>query len=485
MNFGELIERQIAQGKEILSKIEALRAIPLPKNDFGDGMAIFNVPRQQPKYDENQIAALKSEMQRWQNVSLDVLRNAVTSDSTYIKKFQETISEKHYVYNIPTAMRREVTNSIDVLESVKESISLNLVDNGSTSKQSKGKVKVFVSHASADASYIKPFIEKVLKLGLELKTEEIAFTSEESYGVEPGENIANYIKENIACASVVLLMISPNYKKSEVCLNEMGAAWALEKKCISVVLPTASFKQLGWISNLDKAVKLSDKKQVASLCEKVAKQLSIEGKTKLTSMVTYIDEFVNGLSAIKPATVKQEVKTKTKRTNHIGSLKVFDVSFKSICLDEGEYIAQINVRLRSGKENISIKQVLLQNKGSFTGSSFKPLNIIEFKSYINQGVFELTDNESTAKHFVKDDYSKHSHQLLDVIVEKARNLSVSFVWQFNTIRQSDGYEELQIGGWELVVRYNVNEEVVVPLTLEPIDDNNYGMYWHSVKDDGK
>lgn len=65
---------------------------------------------------------------------------------------------------------------------VNESLLLNLVKSKSNHMRRKSKVKVFVSHASADVAYIKPFVEKVLKLGLELKTEEIAFTSEESYG---------------------------------------------------------------------------------------------------------------------------------------------------------------------------------------------------------------------------------------------------------------------------------------------------------------
>lgn len=476
MSFSELIERQISHGKELLKKLETLREIPVPQNDFGDGMAVFDVPRQKPKFDANQVASLKSEMQRWQNVTLDVLRACSGNDSPYIKQFQDTLSDKHYAYNVQSMMKREVSNGLDVLESICESLSLNLVNSDSCQVERIGKVKVFISHASADAVYITPFVEKVLKLGLELKSEEIAYTSEESYGVEPGENIANYIKENIACASVVLLMISPNYKKSEVCLNEMGAAWALRKKCVSVVLPTASFDQLGWISNLDKAVKFSNKKQVASLCEVIAKQLAVESRNKLTSLITYIDEFVSGLTEVKPVKEKPTEKTKAKRTKQCGLLQLFDASFNSVCLEEGTYVVQLDIRMRSESEDSSIRRVLLKNKRNFTGSSSKSFNFIEFKTYIRQGVFELYDNREYIDDFFSTEFWKERSSLIDMIVERDRNVSISFVQTIDTLRESDGYDELYTKGWHLVVQYNIDEEEVIPLTLTPVDSDKQGKY---------
>ncbi len=53
-------------------------------------------------------------------------------------------------------------------------------------------------------------------------------------------------------------MISDNFRSSEVCLNEMGAAWAMNKKPISILLPNVSFDKLGWLTSLDKAMEISD-----------------------------------------------------------------------------------------------------------------------------------------------------------------------------------------------------------------------------------
>ena len=60
-------------------------------------------------------------------------------------------------------------------------------------------------------------------------------------------------------------MISSNYKKSEICLNEMGAAWALDKRIIPIVFPDVDFESIGWLLIAKKGFKLND----ASLYKKV------------------------------------------------------------------------------------------------------------------------------------------------------------------------------------------------------------------------
>ena len=157
--------------------------------------------------------------------------------------------------------------------------------------------KLFISHSSKDKAIISHFVDQILQLGLGIKGEDIVYTSEEVFGVEPGENIVKFIKDNIGAASVVLLMISHNYKKSEVCLNEMGAAWALNKKCISVLLPDVDFSQVGWISSLDKAVSMLNKDQMNALCETLADALSIDLGKRFKKLSSNLDKFVGWLNS--------------------------------------------------------------------------------------------------------------------------------------------------------------------------------------------
>jgi hypothetical protein len=106
------------------------------------------------------------------------------------------------------------------------------------------KKRIFISHASKDGVLIGKFVDSIFLLGMGMNSETIAYTSREDTGVPAGESIPQSIQNNIACADIVLLMISDNYKDSEVCLNEMGAAWALNKYIIQILLPNTSFDKL-------------------------------------------------------------------------------------------------------------------------------------------------------------------------------------------------------------------------------------------------
>ena len=137
------------------------------------------------------------------------------------------------------------------------------------------KKRIFISHASKDGVLIGKFVDSIFLLGMGMDSEIIAYTSREDTGVPAGESIPQFIQDNIACADIVLLMISDNYKSSEVCLNEMGAAWALNKHIIQILLPNTSFDKLGWLCSLDKALKIDDADSLDGLCEVFTDKLDI------------------------------------------------------------------------------------------------------------------------------------------------------------------------------------------------------------------
>ena len=113
--------------------------------------------------------------------------------------------------------------------------------------------KIFISHSSKDKQIVDIFVDKLLHLGLQIDPNDVAYTSREETGVGTGEDIRKFIKENISTCDFVFFMISENYKKSEICLNEMGAAWATDRTVIPLVFPNLSFDSIGWLYNVRKA----------------------------------------------------------------------------------------------------------------------------------------------------------------------------------------------------------------------------------------
>jgi len=342
----------------------------------------------------------------------------------------------------------------------------------------KLKKKIFISHSSIDKTIISDFVEQVLILGLGINQDEIAYTSEEPLGVIPGEDIKKYIKDNIVNASIVLIMISPNYKHSEICLNEMGAAWALDKKCISVLLPGVDFDQLGWLTSMEKAVKMTEKSQIDNLCATMASHFAIDMNLRFKHMTAAVDKFIRSHDKVVFKTAVEE-KQNTIRAN-TDSLRLFDSSFTSLYIEEGKYIIQLTMRIRADKEPICIRRILLRNKYSFTGAVSREINMLCFKLYMHPDIFDLSSQQDEAEDFVKHIFQENCKPILDTTIKKGHNFSCSFIQLFHTIRQSDGYDELQLHGWELVVEYNVDSEAVFPLTLNPVDKEPSGKYWHNI-----
>ena len=172
-------------------------------------------------------------------------------------------------------IRKDFCVLVDKLERGDFGLNTQTVIASPQQSMSSSKKRIFISHASKDKELIGKFVDSIFLLGMGMDSEIIAFTSREDTGVPAGESIPQFIQDNIACANIVLLMISDNYKSSEVCLNEMGAAWALNKHIIQILLPNTSFDRLGWLCSLDKALKIDDTASIDGLCEVFADKLDI------------------------------------------------------------------------------------------------------------------------------------------------------------------------------------------------------------------
>jgi len=112
------------------------------------------------------------------------------------------------------------------------------------------KNKIFISHSSADVEYVKAFVENILKLGLDINADRIFCTGIDGQGIKSGKYIPDSLREEILKSSLAILFISKNYKESEICLNELGAAWVTlpKKNVIPFLLPDVNFNDLGFLN---------------------------------------------------------------------------------------------------------------------------------------------------------------------------------------------------------------------------------------------
>ncbi|MCM1167481.1 MAG: toll/interleukin-1 receptor domain-containing protein [Lachnospiraceae bacterium] len=121
------------------------------------------------------------------------------------------------------------------------------------------KPMLFISHSSADLKYVEPLVELLADIGLNNNT--MFCSSVPDYHIPLDNDIYEYLRNLFTGYDIhVIFILSQNYYKSAACLNEMGAAWALQKKYSTILLPGFDFPDIKGAVNPTKiALKLDGK----------------------------------------------------------------------------------------------------------------------------------------------------------------------------------------------------------------------------------
>lgn len=155
---------------------------------------------------------------------------------------------------------RDIMTTINILDSLIEE-----------SKPNQNNRKIFISHASADETIVNAFVKEILLLGCHFTPQEIFCTLDHN-AIRTGEDFRNVIVENMKSCDYVICLISENYRQSEVCQNEMGAAWTLEgKRVLPFKFPNLSFQEIGFLNVVKQAADITDESKLdelyVELCE--------------------------------------------------------------------------------------------------------------------------------------------------------------------------------------------------------------------------
>ena len=167
--------------------------------------------------------------------------------------------------------------------------------------------KVFLSHSSKDKSIVDLFKSVLLNVGLGIADKDIAYTSAVETGVQLGCSIPQYIKSNIADSDFVFLFISENYRHSEVCLNEMGAAWALDRNVKPLLIhDNMPFDSVGWLYHMSLCARLSDPDMLDELRDEFLDKYPYRTKTAVWNRQKA--EFIAQLKQMVPELVATRAK---------------------------------------------------------------------------------------------------------------------------------------------------------------------------------
>ena len=155
--------------------------------------------------------------------------------------------------------------------------------------------RIFISHSSKDKDIVAEFCDRILRLGIGINSDDIFCTSIEDMNIKNGEDIRKHIRENILTSDFSFVLISDNYKKSEICLNEMGAIWANNNNVRYYLLPNTSFDIIGWLCDTKQAEQLSDHIALDKLYNELTEYYNLGGKFETWSRqrVTFVNNILH------------------------------------------------------------------------------------------------------------------------------------------------------------------------------------------------
>ena len=195
--------------------------------------------------------------------------------------------------------------------------------------------KIFISHSSKDEKIIQEFRKDILLAGCSLHANNIFCILDHS-AIKTGDDFRKEIVRNMKECDFIILMISNHYKESEVCLNEMGAAWALTRKTVlPFVLPDCAFEDMGFLYKVKQGASITDKTKLDELYKDICETYNIEQDWIHFNQIS--NEFIEIVNKQK-SVIEKETKPKDASNILLDSLSDFDKKhlLEWTLVDDGE-----------------------------------------------------------------------------------------------------------------------------------------------------
>jgi hypothetical protein len=154
--------------------------------------------------------------------------------------------------------------------------------------------KIFISHATKDKTLIEEIIELIESIGVE--SEKIFCSSFEGYGIPLGENFLERIKQELSSEVLVLFVLTQNFYESKICLCEMGAAWALSKNHVPIVVPPLNYIDIQAVIPLTQGLLINDSSKLNSFKDKLENDFRIESKLTFSAWERKRDRFIRDIN---------------------------------------------------------------------------------------------------------------------------------------------------------------------------------------------
>ena len=171
-------------------------------------------------------------------------------------------------------VQHKITHTITILPSKIDLIKkdLEVKYNMTTTKENR---MIFISHSSLDKAIIKTLKDDLLINALGFHHNEIFCTSLDGSKIESGDDWRSKIRGSLIQSKIILLIITPNYKSSEICQNELGASWITDNHVIPMIIEPINYKTVGILQDVKQIEKLTQETDLDKVKDKIVKTYQI------------------------------------------------------------------------------------------------------------------------------------------------------------------------------------------------------------------
>lgn len=292
-------------------------------------------------------------------------------------------------------------------------------------KQKKYK-NIFISHSSLDEKIVNSFIDDILIGALGFAITDIFSTSTEGAKIKSGNDWRTEIKDNILNAKVIFLIVTSNYKSSEMCLNEMGAAWTTSNEVITLIVDPINYKSVGLLQEINQVEKLNDAQSLDRIKDELQNIFSIPSEKLKSDRWSYKKEkFLDNIESCVesnpfPLPISIDVVEDLKKKNdELNSLykkltiekNLLDKRYNDLTKEKGiEAVKKVNLKNKIVTEFQQFKDIILEVKDAFNKLDHATTTIV-FNDYTHNSIeielqiYSAEINKSIAKNYIDSELS--------------------------------------------------------------------------------
>lgn len=237
----ETIRKQMDDATPILERIIYLRPVPT-RQTYGMG----NQAMASTRYDKISVDKIESEINQWQYTTKTVLATCFGADSNHYQMFEHTCLAQRVYMDAKNELEHEVKAGRESLSSIiaAESIKTQLASLNVSEKTESRQPKIFISHKQEDKAYADAIVN-LINFIIGADGDKIFCSSVPGYGIKQSRDIMDELRSQFEKNEIMMVIIhSPRYYQSAICLNEMGAAWVLGSQFASFMTKDCGYDDL-------------------------------------------------------------------------------------------------------------------------------------------------------------------------------------------------------------------------------------------------